>query len=105
MTKRILPALLQMMTSILPAPTSGLADDNEHIKVLHLHLGLQTIMSILPAPAPRLVDSVLKSGPVWSFTPILRQLDYNWTFDFPDLRQSDLDCLRLVHVGLYSGPN
>ena len=49
--------------------------------------------------------SVLKSGLVWSFTPILRQPDCNWSFDFPDLRQPDQDHSRPVHVGPHSGPN
>ena len=51
------------------------------------------------------VNSVLKSSPVWSFTPILRQPDRNWSFDFPDLRQPDRDRSRPVHVGPHSGPN
>ena len=49
--------------------------------------------------------SVLKSGPVRSFAPILRQPDRNRSFDFPDLRQPDWDRSRLVHVGPHSGPD
>ena len=49
--------------------------------------------------------SVLKSGLVWSFAPILRQPDRNRSFDFPDLRQPDRDRSRPVHVGPHSGPD
>ena len=52
-----------------------------------------------------MVISVLKSGLVWSFTPISRQPDCNRSLDFPDLRQPDRDCSRLVHVDPHSGPN
>ena len=46
--------------------------------------------------------SVLKSGPVRFFISILRQLDRNWSFYFPDLRQPDRDRSRPVHVGPHS---
>ena len=42
---------------------------------------------------------------VQSFTPILRQLDHNRSFYFPDLRQPDRDHSRPVHVSPHSGCN
>ena len=58
-----------------------------------------------PPSAFLMTISVLKSGLVWSFTPILRKPDRNQSFDFLDLRQPDWDRSRPVHLSPHSGPN
>ena len=59
--------------------------------------------TVLSGRSQNITISVLKSGLVRSFTPILRQLDQNRSFHFPYLRQPDQDRSRPVHVGPHSG--
>ena len=90
--------MLFKLITIIPAwPTLAC------LQLQYLHWPVLCVPFPYHAAQPTLTVSVLKSSPVRSFTPILRQPDQDRSFHFSYLRQPDQDHSRPVHVSPHSG--